>query len=79
MTDTPINIIKEFTVDVKEQYGNIYWVKLKDLMRKAEAYDYIISLNDSVYEPVNEQEEEKPEEIKLMGGRRKWVVNMKKL
>ena len=41
--DVPINIAKTFREDIRGKYGNIYWVKLMDLMRKAEAYDYLIS------------------------------------
>ena len=42
MVDVPLHIVKEFCGDVKVKYGDIYWVKLMDLMRKAEAYDMLV-------------------------------------
>jgi hypothetical protein len=62
MVDVPIHIFSYFTGDVKEKYGNIYWVKLMDLMRKAEAYDFAMGTGyvPNVYE--NDEEEKKPKD-----------------
>jgi len=56
MVDTPVSIVKNFCSDVHSKYGNIYWVKLMDLMRKAEAYDYLMSDANEAYQapPVEE-------------------------
>lgn len=43
LVDVPISVAREFKRDIATRYGNIYWVKLLDLMRKAEAYEYIIA------------------------------------
>lgn len=60
--DCPMTIYTEFIKDVHE-YNNMYWVKLKDVMRKAEFYDNIVSMNGSniVHEPKPEQEENEQE------------------
>lgn len=74
--DVPIHLANAFCSDVKDNYGNIYWVKLMDLMRKAEAYDAFIALADSPSQPIipESKDEEKPHdkygEIKTMGGLR---------
>ena len=47
MVDVPLHIMKKFKSDVSDRYGNIYWVKLMDLMRKAEAYDMMLASMDS--------------------------------
>lgn len=60
--DVPLNIAKVFRSDVRTKYGNIYWVKLMDLMRKAEAYDHMIATGEVLYEPVQEEEPEKKKE-----------------
>ena len=57
MVDTPLHVVKQFCSDIKEKYGDIYWVKLMDLMTKAEAYDALM-------EEVKEDEEPVSQEIK---------------
>jgi hypothetical protein len=69
MTDVPLGVAKDFFSDIKSRYGNIYWVKLMDLMRKAQAYDLLIQgLEQGV--PVMEQQDE-DEGVKTFGGSRK--------
>jgi len=81
MSSVPIRVYKRFTSDIK-QYNGIYWVKLLDLMRKAEAYDLLVGMsngevmveeaveNGSEKEPEKgeEKNEEKVETVKTFGG-----------
>lgn len=67
MVDVPIHIVKDFVSDVEVIYGNIYWVKLQDLMRKAEAYDVMMmEMGKSLEEDVKEEVQEP--EIKTFSG-----------
>lgn len=43
MNDVPVHIVNSFRSDVKKKYGDIYWVKLMDLMRKAEFLDFLMA------------------------------------
>lgn len=65
--DCPLSLVKAFREDIKTKYGNIYWVKLMDLMRKAEAYDLI--RDGLMPQEVPQQEEEKDEGITTFGGK----------
>lgn len=70
MNDTPLSVVKAFKHDI-HLYNDMYWVKLQDLMRKAEAYDYIMSMGQSMScleEPVQQQEKEDENTIKTFGG-----------
>lgn len=40
----PIPVFESFMSDVHECYAGVYWAKLNDLMRKAEAYDMFVQL-----------------------------------
>ena len=56
--DCPIWIYRWFDSDVKELYQNKYWIKLLDLLRKAEAYEMLVQ--GQVFEqPVEEGSQEK--------------------
>ena len=71
MNDVPIDLLKEFTSDVKVKYGNIRWVKLMNIMEKAKAYDNMMVLVGED-EPIQQQEEVKEQgELLTMGGLRK--------
>jgi len=63
MVDVPIHLVDSFCVDIRQNYGNIYWAKLMDLMRKAEAYDAMVMQ----HELMTKEPDENEEEIKLMG------------
>ncbi len=41
ISDMPLHLYKKFILK-SYQYNDIYWVQLQDLMRKAEAYEYIV-------------------------------------
>lgn len=69
LTDVPFNVACEFRRDVKERYGDVYWVKLMDLMRKAEAYDMFVCLGlVPQQEPEVQQKEEESSGIKTFTG-----------
>lgn len=80
MNDVPLPLVEEFCSDVMNRYNDSYWVKLQDLMRKAQAYDYIVNVQNSVYMDVPEQdvdlEQDKDDfgEVRTMGD----VVKVKK-
>lgn len=56
INDVPLWLYKQFTSDVKQKYNDIYWVKLMDLMRKAEAYDSMLASQGYMEEPMQEVE-----------------------
>ena len=66
LVDVPIRTIKRFVSDVKERYGNIYWVKLNALMIKAEAYDALMAELQYAKEQDDEEAEIKPEGQEVM-------------
>ena len=69
MSDTPLGVHNEFTKDI-HLYNDIYWVKLKELMLKARAFDSMMGQSEQqaeVEEP-KEEPEEKEEVILTMGG-----------
>lgn len=72
MNDVPIFLFKKFVSDIKK-YNDIYWVKLLDLVRKAECYDYIVT-QGYVPDMIEKDEldeidkEENKEYISTMGG-----------
>lgn len=71
INDVPLNLFKRFISDI-QLYNDIYWVKLMDLMRKAEAYDAMVG--NTEYSEPEENEVSKPEEkegkdfVQTMGG-----------
>lgn len=56
INDCPVWLYRWFTQDVKSHYNDVYWTKLLDVMRKAEAYDQLSMLG-----LVPQQQEEKKE------------------
>lgn len=54
INDMPIWLLKKFKHDIKREYNDQHWVKLMDLMRKAEAYDAFV-LNGFVQEQYEEE------------------------
>lgn len=60
ISNMPIPVFESFMSDVKENYNGVYWAKLQDLMRKAEAYETIVQLGGIPHE-VPQQEDEKDE------------------
>ena len=59
MNDVPLALYKEFVSDIY-RYNDMYWVKLQDVMRKAEAYDLLMS-TEAI--PDYEQEEIEPSDL----------------
>lgn len=66
ISDMPLWLFKKFITDIKYEYNDQYWVKLMDLMRKAEAYDSMMSGYDIPQEQpqqvIPEEKEEKDDE-----------------
>ena len=67
VNDVPLWLVKEFMSDVKQKYNDTFWVKLMDLMRKAEAYDTMVANRGLIFTEDDVPPEEK-EEVKTMGG-----------
>ena len=69
--DCPIWLYRQFDSDVKEKYQNKYWIKLMDVMRKAECYDAFIKGGIiTPQQPIQQEKEEVQEEeqqIKTIG------------
>lgn len=71
LIDVPKLVAEDFLCDVKEEYGNVRWVKLKDLMRKAEAYDMFVQFGIVPQSPppsssMSEEEESKDDAIQTL-------------
>ena len=75
VSDCPLWLYKKFVANIKSEYHDIYWVKLMDIMRKADAYDKLMMIQEDmnyVQEdriPVDEDKGEKEEYIETFGGR----------
>lgn len=54
IVDVPMALAERFCYGIREEYGDVYWVKLQDLMRKAEAYDALLTFGC----PAGSQQEE---------------------
>lgn len=68
INDMPIHLFHAFKEMARERYNDVHWVALQDLMRKAEAYDYLLQ----GYLPEQEQTEEKEDDeegVDTFGGR----------
>jgi len=67
MNETPMNVYKKFIKDI-DRYNNTYWIKLMDLMTKAEAFDKLleIKISEDVSKETEKEEEKKPR--KTLGG-----------
>lgn len=70
ISDVPVGMAREFSTFAKIAYNDMYWVLLKDLMRKAEAYDLILSLTEPGYNIPEEKEKNKENEEPLTMGRK---------
>jgi hypothetical protein len=77
INDMPLWLMKEFKSDIKTKYNDVYWTKLLDVMRKAQAYDYLMAgefpdynEKEDVEEPIEQpKQEDKGEEVITMGSR----------
>jgi hypothetical protein len=70
ISDCPLWLYRTFVDNVKTEYNDIYWVKLMDLMRKAEAYDVIMSGSVPVQDvPVKSDVVEEEKFVQTMGGK----------
>lgn len=71
INECPLWLYKAFTSDI-HKYNNTSWIKLMDVMRKAEMYDYIVIEGNSEPYPVDEEEDiDKPTDkfgVETMGG-----------
>ena len=77
--DCPRELFEWFKSDIKENYGNEYWVKLLDLRRKSEFLDFLINSGIVTNQPqidVSENVDEKEDKnekddkgIYTLGGR----------
>ena len=69
----PLSLFKSFTADMNE-YKGLYWVKIGDLMRKAEAYDTFVAMGfiERQQEEIGtgdvEMATEEPKEVLTLGG-----------
>lgn len=56
VNNCPLWLFKKFSEDAKARYNDVYWVRLLDLERKAEAYDLFVQAGIIV---MPEQEQQK--------------------
>jgi len=54
VTNIPVRDLKEFKKLCREEYGNIYYVGIIQLMKKKKLYDQIIPLLSSLQTDINE-------------------------
>ena len=74
INDVPLWLLLEFKSDTKQRYNDVYWTKLLDIMRKAQAYDYLMAGEfpehiEKEPEPIKEEPEQEYDEVLTMGGR----------
>jgi len=72
INDCPLWLVKKFTQDAEKRFNDVYWVKLHDLMMKAEAYERLIGEVPGMeqYEQ-DEDEEDDPAQPLTFGSARK--------
>jgi hypothetical protein len=73
MNNVPISVYRDFLNDI-DNFNNSYWVKLKELMLKAKAFDLFLSMGyfnnpvDNTEEFEEEQEEKDKGGVTTFGG-----------
>lgn len=66
VTKIPVGILKEFKKLCKENYGDVYWVGISELLKTKKKYDEILSLFHSLQSQIEDiqnklnRQEEKP-------------------
>jgi hypothetical protein len=65
ISSMPVPVFEAFMININECYNGVYWAKLNDLLRKAEAYDAFVQLGmlPSQKEGVVEKEENHEEHV----------------
>lgn len=73
ISDIPVSLFREFMYDI-HLYGDKYVLKLQDLMRKAEVYDFLMSTGliprqETVPEASTDEKEDSGEVVTFSGQR----------
>ena len=76
ISDCPVSLYKRFTHDIATRCNDVYWVRLKDLIDKSDAYDAMVrasptDVNDAVEMPETVKEEKESDVIMTFGGKLK--------
>jgi len=66
VTNIPRGILKEFKKLCKENYGDIYWVGISELLKIKKKYDEISTIISSLQKQIDELKNKK-KEIKTFG------------
>ena len=76
INDMPLWLLLEFKNDIKKKYNDVYWTKLMDIMRKAQAYDYLMAGEFPEHIENEAEPEQEPEllEIKTMGNGSRYAM-----
>lgn len=65
ISNCPVALYEEFVEGIREQYGDQYCHKLRDLIRKAEAYDLLVSMHFAQPIGMQEQFAEEQESVQM--------------
>lgn len=72
----PLWLYKSFTSDIS-RYNDCYWVKLMDITRKAEMYDYMVRSNELIIypedEPLLKEDDKDRYGVQTIGGFQEYV------
>lgn len=71
ISDCPISVYNRFTKDIATKCNDVYWVRLKELIEKSEAYDAMFRASPIVMnEPIEAEEakEEKESDVVMTFG-----------
>ena len=76
ISDCPVSLYRRFTEGIATKCNDVYWVRLKELMDKSNAYDAMVrasptAMNDVVEMPETEKEEKESEFVMTFGGKKK--------
>lgn len=58
VTNIPRGILKKFKKLCKQNYGDIYWVGISELIKKAEKYDEISTIISSLQKQIDDLKEQ---------------------
>ena len=68
VTKIPKGIFKEFKKLCKENYGDIYWVGISELLKIKKRYDEMSAIFSSLQKQIDELKNQNHKKIKTFGG-----------
>ena len=68
VTNIPKGILKEFKKICKENYGDIYWVGISELLKIKQKYDEMSTVFSSLQKQIDELKSKSTKLIRTFGG-----------